>query len=234
MSETFFQRIGERYKQTWNYYILIVLIVFTALFFRGPIVNLPEYPLLLLFILLSYGWAQQSWNNWKMHGRVCVTTLGRENGGHSTYHPDDIRYASKKGRPSFMVMAQGGFDYSKVSLSVRGKDRFLVFPPEHCEEMNPGMVIHSKFWPIKLNQLPDYVQSELQQLEKFKEKVVDFKGNLLFGGTCQNFKIQDEDNVSNFLDQTQQLNSYKEKLKDAYSLGFIAPREKREDEEESD
>lgn len=219
------------WKTTYLYYILTALTLVTFFFYKGPDVSVPQWPSLCFIILLIFGMCHQGWLAFKMHGRVCMTNLRRDRGGHSTYHPDDVRYAkSKTGQPSFMVVAQGGFDYN--TLSIQGKDRFLVFPPEHCEEKNAGMIIHTKFRQVELEELPDYVVAELMELKHFDPRKIKLKRNLYFGGTCQNFKIQDEEGVSKFLDQTQQINSYKRLVKDLSSRGSIVPWAKKEDEKE--
>ncbi len=219
------------WKTTYLYYILVGLTLFTFFFFNGEKVDVPKWPSLFFIIFLIFGMCHQGWCAFKMHGRVCVTNLRRDRGGHSTYHPDDVRYAeSKSGKPTFMVMAQGGFDYN--TLSIQGKDRFLVFPPEHVEEANAGMHIHTKFRQVGLEELPDYIVSELMELKHFDARKVTMKRNLYFGGTCQNFKLQDEESVSRFLDQTTQINAYKRIVKDLTSRGTVVPWAKKEESEE--
>lgn len=219
------------FKATYVYYILIAATILTLFFYRGDDVLVPQYPALSFILFLIFGMVHQGWSSFKLHGRVCVTNLERNSGGHSTYHPDDVRIAfSKDDQPSFMVMAQGGFDYN--TLSIQGKDRFLVFPPEHAEEKNAGIVVHTKFRRVDLDDLPDYIQSELMQLKHFNAEKVRMKNNLYFGATAEKFMTDTESNKkleSKFLDQTSQLNYYKRIIQDLTKKGPIAPWTKKEE-----
>jgi len=204
-----------QFKTTHIYYISVAIILFTVFFYRGPDVVVPQWPALSFILFLTFGMLHQGWRAFKMHGRVCVTNLERNHGGHSTYHPDDVRIAHSREEPTFMVMAQGGFDYN--TLSIQGKDRFLVFPPEHADEKNAGMIIHTKFRRVDLDDLPDYIQSELLHLKHFDARKVHINNNLYFGSTCEKFMTDSEKNLkaeSKFLDQTSQLNYYKRIIQD--------------------
>ena len=96
------------------------------------------------------------------------------------------------------------------------------------------MIIHTKFRRVDLQDLPDYIQSELMQLKHFDPLKVHLNNNLYFGSTCEKFMTNTEANLkaeSKFLDQTSQLNYYKRIIQDITKKSSM-PWPQKEDTEE--
>lgn len=178
----------------------------------------PSYPTLFSFILLgSYSlWAM--WEIFKSRGSGCLSTLGRDLGGHSTIHPDDIRLAKSPDNisPSFVVLATGGFVYG--GFEMQGSQNFIVTLPEYVEKVtNSGHVVRAKLQNVTFEQMPGYVQQELLQLKHFDPRKLPMKNNLWFGMTAEKYETNTVENrkiEEKLLEQSEMISYLKEKIKD--------------------
>lgn len=181
-------------------------------------VEVPAWGTGLGVLFLIWVGIDQSWQAFKRQGRASIlVNLKASSGGHSTIHPEDISLAmsKKEHERTFIVFATGGFVYG--GIEAKGSENFVVCPPEHIESTGPAFICHTKLRRVDIDQLPDYIQNELENLKHFNKAWVKAKDNLWFGMTS---KIDDTSTAENltteskFLDQTAVINYLKTLLKD--------------------
>jgi hypothetical protein len=206
-----------RWKNVYAYYLFLLFVVL-AFIFNSDQMEVPMWGTSLGVLFLIWVAVDQSWQAWKRQGRAAIlTSLKPGEGGHDTIHPDDITIAMSKREsfPNFMVFATGGFVFG--DFAVQGSTNFVVCPPEHVESTGPAFICHTKLRRVEFEELPDYIQTELEKLKNFNRSLVKAKKNLWFGMTSKIDQSSTTENLvveSKFLDQTQVINYLKSLLKD--------------------
>lgn len=212
-----------QWKSSYIYYILIASVAI-AFIVSKETVSVPMWGAMLGLVFLIYTASDQSWKAFKKSGRAGIlVSLKPGQGGHSTIHPDDISFAMAQSDkyPTFCVFATGGFVYGGVEW--QGKENFVVCPPEHIENTGAAFICHTKLRRVEFEELPDYVQAELEKIKMFNRTMARIERNIWFGMTS---KIDNSATVSNFaaetkfIDQTNVVNYLKTLLKDrSYGKG---------------
>ncbi len=206
-----------RWKNIYAYYIFIAVIII-AFFMGNENVEVPAWGTGLGILFLIWVAIDQSWQAFKMQGKAAILcSLKPSEGGHSTIHPDDvtITMSKRESSPNFMVFATGGFVHG--GMEWQGQENFVVCPPEHIEFTSPALICHTKLRRVEFEELPDYIQTELENLKLFSRTLVKAKQNLWFGMTAKIDQSSTTENLiveSKFLDQTSVINYLKSLLKD--------------------
>jgi len=206
-----------RWKNIYVYYIFLAFVLLAFLLNSDPI-ELPAWGTGLGVLFLIWVGIDQSWQAFKRQGRAAIlVNLKASSGGHSTIHPEDISLAmsKKEHERTFIVFATGGFVFG--GIEAKGTENFIVCPPEHIESTGPAFICHTKLRRVDIDQLPDYIQNELENLKHFSKGWVKAKQNLWFGMTSKIDDTATAENLtteSKFLDQTAVINYLKTLLKD--------------------
>jgi hypothetical protein len=221
-----------RWKAIYVYYIFIAAIVIAFIVSKDTI-EVPMWGTGLGIIFLIWTASDQSWKAFKKSGRAGIlTSLKPGEGGHSTIHPDDISFAMAQSEkyPSFCVFVTGGFVHGGVEW--QGKENFVVCPPEHIESTGAAFICHTKLRRVEFEELPDYVQVELENLKLFNRTMARVERNIWFGMTSKMDNSSSAVNFaseSKFIDQTNVINYLKHLLKDrSYGKGDSYQKGKQE------
>jgi len=182
-------------KKTYIYTLLLVATIVSLLFFSEEKFYFPKWTMLFFISLLSFAAADQSVEAWKRKGSLILSDLGIGKGGGTGFNPSgDIKMAhSYNDKPSFCVIATGGFNYA--GLSLQGHENFIVCPPEHVLLFSGHLVVKTHLRNVKYRQLPTYVQDELKKLPRFKSDISIRKNNIWFGMTSSYYGTDTQDNL---------------------------------------
>ena len=111
------------------------------------------------------------------------------------------------------------FTYS--IFSARGKEAFIICPPEYVEEKQSGTICHAKLSPVPLSSIKSYILSELVQLDGFDPLEVQQAGNLYFGTLSTIDGSAIESNLAKekkYLDQSEEIQYLKDIIDDQYEI----------------